>query len=93
MYTNRDKHISELFVGRKHYPRDDLKGRRLSFIKTRYNKPQCLTCAKAANYVFLKRAFCKEHLPKEGKIRLSAEWQWRNIVLPLAKYVDVVRWR
>lgn len=70
---------------------NDAKTRRLQLFKTKYGRPTCRVCTTKAYYMTLlpeRTYWCREHLPAVLKRRLSAEWQMRNIVLPLARYLN-----
>lgn len=69
---------------------DTPKTRRLIWMKTVYTRKRCRECGNVAHYLALrtKKHWCKHHLPAEDRKRLSAEWQWRQIILPIASQLD-----
>lgn len=88
--TRSSKLIGPLFPHVKQLANDP-KTRRLQLFKTKYSRPICRCCTAKAYYMTLlpeKAYWCREHLPEALRRRLSAEWQWRNIVLPLSRYLN-----
>ena len=71
---------------------DTPKTRRLIWMKTVYRHYKCREpgCTRRAHYLALRtrKNWCKHHLPEEDRKRLSAEWQWRSIILPIARHVE-----
>jgi len=70
---------------------DTPKTRRLTLLKSRYGKKKCRVCRGLATYysTLHKRHVCKEHLSKEDRKRMSVEWQWANIVLPIQRHLGL----
>lgn len=75
-------------------PLDDTpKTRRLTMMKTMYGTPRCHACSRTATHfsTLHKRFTCWEHLTKEDRKRLTMEWQWTHIVLPMQRHLDVLK--
>lgn len=71
---------------------DTPKNRRLVMMRTKYNRPRCWGCDKRATHfsTLHKRHTCREHLSKEDRKRLTVEWQWANIVLPIQRHLNLL---
>lgn len=86
-----NKHFKNLLFPRTKPLEDTPKSRRLVMMRTKYNRPKCIGCAKKATYysTLHKRYVCTGHLSKEDRKRLTMEWQWANIVLPIQRHVQL----
>ena len=71
---------------------DTPRTRRLSWMKTVYTRKRCreVECPRTAHYLAPrpKHHWCNTHLPEEDRKRLSVEWQYRMIILPIASQLD-----
>ena len=69
---------------------DTPKTRRLVMMRTLNNRPKCYGCqARATHFSTLhKRYACREHLSKEDRKRLTVEWQWTSIVIPIQRHLE-----
>ena len=68
---------------------DDAKTRRLTMLKTLYHKPLCWQCRRKATYFnpVDGEHYCTPHLPADARRRLTMEWQWREIIMPIDRHV------
>ena len=64
--------------------------RRLRFMINRYCRPSCHKCERRAIYAIeipQRTYWCRSCLPEVGREHLTMDWQMKNIVMPLARYI------
>jgi hypothetical protein len=80
---------AELETARIFDTRQDPAGKRMRLL-LRANEvaPLCTACPAKAHYTLGQLHYCGEHLPPAARSRLSADWQWNNVIMPLAALLD-----